>query len=139
MSGAVQNNTCIEASFVKLHELSEDAFSHVKDCYLFMSIAYIQLDQFESSLDVSTVLLSVLRKVDASSFDIAHAIVVQAKAKELQGNTSEAVEALDEALSLLPGDQRIVHQMNLLRSSYNLKQIGGGLHASNQDILIGPK
>lgn len=33
-----------EASFVKLHEISEDAYNVVKDCYTFMSISYIQLD-----------------------------------------------------------------------------------------------
>ena len=99
----------IEACFVKLHGISEEAYQIVKDCYTFMSIAYIQLDQFESSLSVSSVLLSVLRKCDATSLDIAHAYVLQAKSKELSGRTTAAIEDLEKALTLLPGDQRVIH------------------------------
>ena len=89
------NSPGCPTELVELRRLNEFAFKLCKDCFLFSAIAYIQLDQFEQALRITEQLQDALNDADVD--DRVHVFVIKAKALQLLGRETEAIDSLRNA------------------------------------------
>ena len=91
-----------------LRVTNKEAFSIVKDCFFYKSIAYLQMDQYQQSIDLVDELLKVLSADHPSDRkDRLHALTIKAKGLQLQGKYEQAAGCFSKAKDLT-NDQEIL-------------------------------